>query len=374
MLITAVAIALLSVALFFASRWGAPVWVYYLILLGKGVVFAIGWPARSALMPQLLPTSIFAQGMAWNSMLFQVASATGPALGGIMIEWLFVRNGMGVAPTYLFTAACVAVYVVLIAMIPGSFKPKPAARAVSRVQELFAGITWVARNKVILAALMLDFFAVLFGGVIYLLPVFAEDILKVGGTGLGFLRAADPIGAFVMALLLAWLPPMKHAGRNLLLSVAGFGVCMLVFAFSQSVILSFVVLLLSGAFDAVSVVVRHTLVQTRTPDAMRGRVSAVNNVFIGSSNELGGLESSVTAHFLGPRGSVVLGGIGTLVAVGLIGLIYPQIGRLKRLDEPAEQNADGRTLVASLSDANEDRPAEVSPAIASHAQKPTQTP
>jgi MFS family permease len=191
----------------------------------------------------------------------------------------------------------------------------------------------------------LDLFAVLLGGAVYLLPVFAKDILHVGATGYGWLRAAPSIGAMSMALILAHRPPMRHAGRALLIAVAGFGVATLVFGLSNSFWLSFAMLILTGAFDNISVVVRHTLFQLLTPDSMRGRVSAVNQVFIGSSNELGGMESGLTAAWWGPVRSVVFGGIGTLVTVTLTALLSRPLRKLGRLDEiRVDENA------ASLAD------------------------
>jgi MFS family permease len=197
----------------------------------------------------------------------------------------------------------------------------------------------VKKTKLILAAISLDLFAVLLGGAVYLVPVFAEDILQVGAPGLGFLRSAEAMGAVVMAVLLAHLPPMKHAGRTLLASVAGFGVATIVFGLSTSFWLSLAMMFLLGAFDNVSVVVRHTLVQMLTPDFMRGRVSAVNSIFIVASNDLGGLESGATAKIFGsPVRAVVFGGVGSLLVVAAAARIWPQlltIGKLKDV-RPAE--------------------------------------
>ena len=184
-----------------------------------------------------------------------------------------------------------------------------------------------------LATMLLDLFAVLLGGAVYLLPVFARDILHVGASGFGWLRAAPSIGAFSMAMILAHRPPMQRAGRALLLAVTGFGLATLVFGLSRNFLLSFGMLILIGAFDNISVVVRHTLVQLLTPDAMRGRVSALNQIFIGSSNELGGLESGVTAAWWGPVGSVVFGAIGTMVTVVTVGLFSPELRKFGRLDQ-----------------------------------------
>jgi MFS family permease len=180
---------------------------------------------------------------------------------------------------------------------------------------LGAGIQFIWKNKILLVMISLDLFAVLLGGAVYLLPIFATDILQVGATGFGWLRAAPAVGAFCMAVALIYLPPMRHAGRNLLLSVAGFGVATIIFGLSTSFWLSFAMLFLTGAFDNISMVIRHTLQQLLTPDPMRGRVSAVTSVFVGASNELGGLESGLVAHWFGPVFSVVSGGIGTILVV-----------------------------------------------------------
>src|SRR5439155_20270666 len=200
-------------------------------------------------------------------------------------------------------------------------------------RSLLAGVSFVFKRKLLLATMTLDLFAVLLGGAVYLLPIFAKDILHVGATGFGWLRAAPSFGAVTMALVLAHRPPMQRAGRALLLAVAGFGIATIIFGLSKDFWLSFAMLVLTGAFDNISVVVRHTLVQMLTPDAMRGRVSAVNQVFIGSSNELGGLESGLTAAWWGPVASVVVGGIGTLVTVLLVAFYSPGLRRFGRLDE-----------------------------------------
>jgi MFS family permease len=198
---------------------------------------------------------------------------------------------------------------------------------------LFDGIHYLRRTRVLLAIISLDMFAVLLGGAVYLLPVFAEDVLNVGATGLGYLHAAPAVGALLMALVLAHLPPLGKAGRALLLSVAGFGVATIIFGLSSNLHLSLAMLFLTGAFDQVSMVVRHTMVQLTTPDAMRGRVSAVNGVFVSASNELGGFESGLVAHWFGPIISVVSGGIGTLIVVGITAWVAPQLRRFGSLGE-----------------------------------------
>jgi hypothetical protein len=196
-----------------------------------------------------------------------------------------------------------------------------------------AGVTFVWRNKPILAAMTLDMFAVLLGGATMLLPVYAKDILEVGPKGLGLLRAAPAVGALATSLILAHRRPFERAGRTLLGTVAGFGMATIVFGFSRSMWLSLAMLFLTGAFDIVSVVIRHTLVQLLTPDAMRGRVSAVNSIFIGASNELGGFESGAVAQLTTPLISVVSGGVGTLFVVLAVAVGWPQLRRYGRLDD-----------------------------------------
>jgi hypothetical protein len=195
------------------------------------------------------------------------------------------------------------------------------------------GVRFVWRSKILLAAITLDLFAVLLGGATALLPIFARDILQVGPTGLGWLRAAPSIGAVLMAIALVYLPPFRRAGATLLLAVAGFGAATIVFGLSRSFVLSLAMLGLLGALDNISVVIRSTLLLTQTPDMMRGRVSAVNSVFIGASNQLGGFESGLAAALFGPIIAVVGGGIGTILVVAAVGLIWPEMRRLGRLGE-----------------------------------------
>ena len=212
-------------------------------------------------------------------------------------------------------------------------------------RDLGEGLAFVWNRKLLLGAISLDLFAVLFGGAVFLLPIFAVDVLHVGETGLGYLRAAPAAGALVTALTLAYLPPMRRAGRTLLVAIAGFGLVTIVFGLSKSFWLSMAMLALTGVFDNVSVVVRHTLVQLATPDAMRGRVSAVNAVFIGSSNELGGVESGSVAQLFGPVFSVVSGGVGTVLVVLLWAGFFPKLRDLRSLAD-AGATEDGETEAA----------------------------
>jgi hypothetical protein len=233
---------------------------------------------------------------------------------------------------YVLSAAGSLVFIVLLNRLDLGIISGPTGRATS-LQALLAGIRFVWQARLLLAIISLDLFAVLLGGAVYLLPIYAQDILQVGATGFGWLQAAPAVGAFCTALVLSYVPPMKHAGRNLLLAVAGFGAATIIFGVSTSFWLSLCMLFLTGVFDNVSVVIRHTLVQLLTPDPMRGRVSAVNMVFIGASNELGGLESGLVAHWFGAVFSVVSGGIGTLIVVALSALWSPQLRAFGPLNE-----------------------------------------
>ncbi len=314
----------------YSPTWGVG-WMYVALVLSS-TALVLGRPSRSALMPMLVAPAAFANAVAWNSTMFRIATVIGPALGGLVIALSLKWHGT-LSMAYGISAGCMAGFAVMMPLLklrPMLIDNRPPDRS------LLAGLRFVWNTKVILAAMSLDMFAVLLGGSVYLLPVFAKDILHVGSVGFGWLRSAEAVGALVMALMLAHLPPMKHAGRAILLSVAGFGLATIVFGLSTNFVLSFAMLVLIGVFDSISVVIRHTLVQVMTPDAMRGRVSAVNNVFIGASNELGGLESGVTAKLLGPVGSVVLGGFGTIVIVAAVAAAFPNIRRLKGLQEAGD--------------------------------------
>ena len=318
------AAAVCSLGLAITSHLHGSIALLYLLLFLGATAQAVGWPARSALMPQLVPDGTFANAATWNSSAFQVAAVAGPALGGFVVGWHF----MGPTGAYVLDAACALSFCVL--MLGVTARPSERSREPATLSTLLAGVRFVWKTKVILGAITLDLFAVLLGGAIYLLPVFAQDVLHTGAVGFGWLRAAPAIGAFVMAIVIAHRPPMKRAGAAMLWSVAGFGVATIVFAFSRSFVLSLIALAITGAVDNVSVVVRHTLVQMLPPERMRGRVSAVNNVFIGASNEIGGLESGLSAYLFGriwgPVGgaiaSVAIGGIGSIVVVALVARIF----------------------------------------------------
>ena len=315
-----------SLALAAISFTVAPVPLVYLTLFGIGVGLAFHRPAIAALLPQLVPAEHFANAVTWNSVGWQLASVIGPALGGLIIAW---RHHAGIV--YVIDAMLMLAFVICLTQIRGQQVVR--VRKAVTMQTLLGGVRFVWHTKVILAAITLDLFAVLFGGATTLLPVFAKDILHVGAEGFGWLRAAPSIGAVLVAILLLGRAPMRRAGRSLLVAVAGFGIATIVFGLSRSFPLSIAMLVLAGGLDMVSVVVRQTLVQLRTPDEMRGRVSAVNSVFIDTSNELGGFESGASAALLGPVVSVVGGGILTVLVVSAVALAWPELRNMRGLAE-----------------------------------------
>jgi MFS family permease len=324
--------AMASLGLAITSHLRGPVgWMYAMLLFGA-IGRAFFWPASQALLPQLVPNDVFSSAVTWRSTGYQLASVMGPALGGFMIGlqkttmWVYVVD----AAMALVNCACIA-----------SITPRPVMRRpeTASLKTVLAGFRYVLNNKLILAAITLDLFAVLLGGATALLPIYAKDILRVGPPGLGWLRAAPAVGAVCMAVTLSHRPPLRQAGRALLLAVMTFGIATIIFGLSSSFWLSLLMLAGCGAADNISVVVRHSLVQLRTPNEMRGRVSAVNSVFISASNELGEFESGTVARFFGPVASVVSGGIGTIIVVALTAWMWPEIRKLGTLHEPLSRTA-----------------------------------
>jgi MFS family permease len=310
-----------SLALAAISITDGPLWVFYAVLGLIGAARAFNNPAESALTPLTVPPDHYMNAVTWNSTVWQFSSILGPALGGFLIA---LANDA--ALVYIVNAASGGVLVAALLMLHVRQVVFSDAGE-TPIQSISKGWSFLRRSHVILGSITLDMFAVLFGGATFLLPVFAKDILMVDATGLGILRAAPSVGALLMALTIARRPPFQRAGRTLLLAVAGFGVATIVFGLSTSFWLSLAMLFLLGALDNISVVVRHTLIMIQTPDEMRGRVAAVNSVFIGASNELGGFESGVAAAVLGPVGAVVFGGIGTMVVVAAIAYLVPPLRR-----------------------------------------------
>jgi MFS family permease len=295
-----------------------------MVLLGSGRAFWM--PAGQAITPSLVPTALFPSAIAINSTLFQTAVISGPALGG----FLYALGPQVVYGTALAMFACV---VALIATI----RPRLAQRAERVVdRDVWEGLRYVLRHRILVGAISLDLFAVLFGGATALLPMVAADVLHVGSVGVGLLRSAPAVGAALTAGALALRPVRRHVGRWLFSGVALFGLATVVFGVSRSLPLSLGALALLGAGDMLSVYVRHMLVQLETPDAIRGRVSAVNSMFIGSSNELGEFESGLTAHWFGLVPAIVVGGIATLLVCAVFMRLFPEMRKMDRFPEPRQ--------------------------------------
>lgn len=319
-----------SMGLAVASLRQAPVAAMYALLLANSAVNVLARPARSAILPLLVPRRTFENAVSWRISLQQIASVAGPAIGGFLAA-------AGAPLVYVAAAGTSVLF--LFFLLPLNVRQEERMGEAPSLQALLIGARFAWRQRLLLTTMSLDLFAVLLGGAVYLLPIYARDILAVGEQGLGWLRAAPALGSLCMAVLLAHLPPMRRAGRNLLLAVAGFGAVTIVFGLSTSFWLSFAMLFLTGLFDNVSMVVRSTLQQLITPDEMRGRVSAVSAIFIGSSNELGGFESGLVARVFSPVVSVVSGGIGTLVVVAITALASPRLRRLGAMGEMRPSSA-----------------------------------
>ncbi|HWA11141.1 MAG TPA: MFS transporter [Opitutaceae bacterium] len=298
----------------------------YALLFGMAVLRILGWPSRAAIIPLLLPVRALSNAITWNSSAFEIATMAGPALGGFLVA------KVGFPLVYLLDASFGLTLVVLLGGVSYLNPPAPATGDRSWKTTL-AGAEFIWRKKVILGASSLDLFAVLLGGAIALLPIYADQILHVDAIGFGWLRAAPSIGAFSMAMAQAHRAPLRRPGRALLWAVAGFGLAIVVFGFSTSFWLSLVALFFTGAFDNVSVVIRQSLVQLLTPDALRGRVTSVNQIFIGSSNEIGALRAGLMAALVGPVAAVVAGGLGTVLVVGAIARLVPGLRALPPLQE-----------------------------------------
>jgi MFS family permease len=307
------------------SRRGVPSIVpIYVVLVIIGIVRSFNGPASRSILPQLVPQEHFANAVAWNATIFQAATVLGPSFGGIV---------------YAAFRGPSAVYVIAMVTAIGAtvttFRIKPEVKARPReplnLKTLFAGLHFIRDNKLILGAISLDLFAVMLGGAVALLPVYAREILHTGPWGLGLLRTAPGVGAALMAILLAHWPLRGNSGPKLLWAVAGFGVFTIVFGFSHSLTISLIALVLLGASDMISVIIRATLTLLATPDEMRGRVTAVDMIFIGTSNEFGQFESGLTAQWFGTVPAVVLGGVGTLLVVTLWAWWFPDLRRAGEL-------------------------------------------
>jgi len=304
----------------------------YVVLVMIGVVRSFNGPASRSILPQLVPQEHFANAVAWNATIFQAATVLGPSFGGIV--YAAFRGPSAVYAIAMVTA---------IGATLTTFRIKPEVKARPRepmnLKTLFAGLHFIRNNKLILGAISLDLFAVMLGGAVALLPVYAREILHTGPWGLGLLRTAPGAGAAMMAIVLAHWPLRGKSGPRLLWAVAGFGVFTIIFGLSRSLTVSLIALVLLGASDMISVIIRATLTLLATPDEMRGRVTAVDMIFIGTSNEFGQFESGVTAQWFGTVPAVVLGGVGTLIVIGLWAWWFPELrqaGELHAITTNAE--------------------------------------
>jgi MFS family permease len=300
------------------------VWPIYAVLLLNGIVRVFNSPASQALLPLLVPNEHFPTAVAWSMSTFQMAMIFGPTAGGVIY-------GIAGSPIPVYCCAAIAYLIALLLMWRIRVQSAASPRTPASLTIVLEGFRYIWRNKLILGSISLDLFAVLLGGAVALLPVYAREILNTGAYGLGLLRSAPSIGAVVMAIALAHWPLRRRAGLTMLGCVFGFGVFTIVFGLSRNIALSLGALVLLGACDMVSVIVRHTLVQLATPDEMRGRVSAVNMLFIGASNEVGQFESGLTAQWFGTVPAVVLGGVGTITIVLLWTWLFPSLRRVSEL-------------------------------------------
>jgi len=335
-LVAEVGLAVCGLGLAWTSWVQAPLPYIYALLFGTGTFRALGWPASSALVTGLVPAKTFSNAATWRSNAYQLASTLGPLVGGFLLAWW--------SPVLVFLIDAASSMVLAVCML--FVRPRPQERVVEprSWRALLQGIHFLRRQPIILSTMTLDMVAVLFGGVVALLPIFSTQVFHMGAIGLGWMRAMPALGSIAMGMIIALRPPIERGGRTILITVTVFGVATIVFALSTSFALALTALFILGAADNISVVIRQTVLQLLTPDSMRGRVTAVSVIFIGSSNELGEFESGVTASLLGLVPSVVFGGVMTLVTVAVVSVIWPELSRLGALDklqppEPGEAEA-----------------------------------
>jgi MFS family permease len=319
------------------------VYPIYAALLLNGAVRAFNAPASQAFLPLLVPREHFPNAVAWSASVFQTATIVGPMIGGL------VYGVMG-SPALVYASGSFAYLGSLFFISRIRVETAEREQTAASLAMVLEGVKYIWRNRLILAAISLDLFAVLLGGVVALLPVYAREILNVGATGLGLLRSAPGIGAVIMAIIVAHWPLQRRAGTTMLWCVFVFGVFTVIFGLSRNLVVSLAMLMLIGASDMISVIIRHTMVQLGTPDEMRGRVSAVNMVFIGASNEVGQFESGITAQWFGAVPAVVLGGLGTVAVVIAWAWLFPELRRVDKLVPQATigVSTDKSTIVADV--------------------------
>jgi len=326
-------------ALLLAISWRAPhsVHAIYVVLVLLGIFRSFNFPVSRAILPHLVPAEHFPNAVAWNASTFQIATIAGPAIGGIV--YALFRGPEAVYAAAVTVSIVSSILTLRIHPLPTAPAKELAERLSGRASDkdpislrtVFAGFRFIREKKLILGSISLDMFAVLLGGAVALMPVYARTILHTGPWGLGLLRSAPGVGAALMAIVVAHRPIRRRAGLTMLLCVAAFGVFTIVFGISHSLVLSLIALFLAGAADMVSVIIRATLVQVATPDEMRGRVNAIDFLFIGVSNELGEFESGLTAQWFGTVPAVVLGGVGTLLVIAIWAWLFPELRQADQL-------------------------------------------
>jgi MFS family permease len=335
-----------STLLWFSWHGLRSVWPIYTVLALIGTARSFSGPASSALVPHLVPKEHFVNAVTWGSTIFQIANIAGPAIGGILFTLPLRGKVSGASAVFLFTLLTLAGYLTLISML--SVRPGRMEKRATSIDVVLAGFHYVWQRKILLGSISLDLFAVLLGGSVALLPIFAQDILHAGPRGLGILRAAPALGALTTSISLAFRPLGRRAGMKMFVCVALFGAGTIVFGLSRSIPLSVLALMLVGGADMVSVVIRSSLLQLATPPEMRGRVSAVNSLFLGASNELGEFESGLTAQWWGAVRAVVIGGIGSLVVTGLWSILFPSLRHADTLTAESLMAADSQPLAESV--------------------------
>jgi len=346
----AVQLCCTAALLWFALHGISRIWPIYAVLVGIGLGRAFSGPASSAMVPSLVPKEHFVNAITWGATVYQIANMVGPAVGGLLFTLPLTGALMqwnGAAIVYSFTLAMLATFLVLIAMIRTRVERD---RKAFSLHTMLAGMRYVWETKLLLGSISLDLFAVLLGGAVALLPIYATEILHAGPRGLGLLRAMPSVGALAVSLTMVWRPIQRRSGMVMLCCVGLFGAATVVFGLSRTMAISLIALALVGASDMVSVVIRSSVLQLATPPEMRGRVSAVNWLFIGASNEFGEFESGLTAHWWGAVRAVVIGGIGSLLVTGAAAVLFPQLRRADKLTTESLRAAEFEQAVSEPAD------------------------
>jgi MFS family permease len=326
------------------------IYLIYAVLFLVGMGRAFSAPASSALLTHLVPEKHFVNAVTWGGAIFQIANVTGPALGGVLFtlpltRFISTRGFDGAGIVYLFTLLTLAWFLILILSL--NVRPGRMEHRAASLKVVLAGFQYVRSSPLLLGSFSLDLFVVLLGGAVALMPIFASEILHTGPRGLGTLRAAPAIGAFTVSLVMARFPISRRAGARLFICVAIFGVATIIFGLSRNLWLSLAALAVSGAADMISVIIRGSLLQLATPPQMRGRVSAVNSLFIGASNELGEFESGLTAHWWGAVRATMIGGLGALAVAGVWAVLFPELRRANELSADALRPKAGEEQAAA---------------------------